>query len=453
MDMKRMDMKSTHVTRTDMKRPRMATWRWTRGGSVAWLSACSATWLAVAFLCRAEISGAAEPSPAATPAQTAAQTAAPTAAPTWQRIEPGGATTCADGSPYHFFVRDGDPAHLTVFFQGGGACWSGATCDPEGHPSYRPSLAGTGDPPARGLFAADRDDNPFAADTVLFVPYCTGDVHLGDRVQRYRLPVGSRHPGRTLRIQHKGAVNAAAALDWLFRHAAVPARIFVAGSSAGAIAAPFHAVALAAWAPAARVAVLADGAGGYRRSATEVRPHRLWGAPAAVRQHPAFADLRDEDFDFEALTIAAAHAQPRLRFARFDTAEDDVQRHFLELAGGRPSSLLPLLAANARELRASIPTFRSFVAAGERHTILTRSALFELETAGTRLRDWIADLAEHRTVDDVLCDACAAAFGRGGDGDDTRTRTGTGTGTGTGTADPRSADEPPPPPETPSDSP
>ncbi len=367
-------------------------------------------------------------------------------APTWQRIEPGGATMCADGSAYHFFVREGDPARLTVFFQGGGACWSGATCDLEGHPSYRPSLAGSGDPPARGLFAADRDDNPFATDTVLFVPYCTGDVHLGDRVQRYRLPVGSRHPGRTLRIQHRGAVNAAAALDWLFRNVAVPARIFVAGASAGAIAAPFHAVRIAAWAPAARVAVLADGAGGYRRSATEVRPHRLWGAPAVVRQHAAFADLRDEDFDFEALTIAAAHAQPRLRFARFDTAEDDVQRHFLALAGGRPSSLLPLLAANARELRASIPAFRSFVAAGERHTILTRSALFELRTAGTRLRDWVADLAEHRAVDDVLCDACRATFG--GDG----THYGDGAGAGTSTADPRGAAEPPLSPEPPSDS-
>ncbi len=372
-------------------------------------------WLMAALLCRAAIAGDAESSAAAdaaSPRAPASVSAAPaqTAAPAWQRIEPGGATTCADGSPYHFFVRDGDPARLTVFFQGGGACWSGATCDPQGHPSYRPSLASTGDPPAHGIFATERDDNPFAADTVLFVPYCTGDVHLGDRVQRYRLPVGSRHPGRTLRIQHKGAVNAAAALDWLFRHAAAPARIFVAGSSAGAIAAPFYAVRLAAWAPEARVSVLADGAGGYRRSATEVRPHRLWGALAVVRQHAGFADLRDETFDFEALTIAAARARPRIRSARFDTAEDAMQRHFLQLAGGNPPSLLALIAANAREIRASVPAFRSFVAAGDEHTILGRSALFELQTVGVRLRDWIAALASHRELDDVLCAACAPAF-------------------------------------------
>jgi hypothetical protein len=388
--------------------------RWARGGSTALLS--------VALLCRAAIASDAERGAAAEDASPPSSAShAQTAAPAWQRVDPGGSTTCADGSAYHFFVRHGDSERLTVFFQGGGACWSGATCDPEGHPSYRPSLDGMGAPPADGVFAAHRAENPLANDTVLFIPYCTGDVHLGDRTQRYRLPVGSRHPGRTLRIEHKGAVNAAAALDWLdgwfARRAAVPTRIVVAGSSAGAIAAPFYAARLAAGAPASRVSVLADGAGGYRRSATPVRPHRLWGTLAVLRQHAGFADLRDETFDFEALTIAAARAQPRIRFARFDTAEDDVQRHFLQLAGGNPPSLLTLIAANAREIRASVPSFRSFVAAGDEHTILGRSALFELQTAGVRLRDWIAALAAHRELDDVLCEPCAPAFSGDGDGD------------------------------------
>ena len=383
--------------------------------------------LSAALLCQAAIAGGAGGSAAAEGASPPSSPPSPashaqSAAPAWQRVDPGGSTTCADGSAYHFFVRDGDSERLTVFFQGGGACWSGATCDPEGHPSYRPSLAGTGDPPADGIFAADRAENPFANDTILFIPYCTGDVHLGDRTQRYRLPVGSRHPGRTLRVQHKGAVNAAAALDWLdewfSRRAAVPTRIVVAGSSAGAIAAPFYAARLAAAAPAARVSVLADGAGGYRRSATEVRPHRLWGALAVIRRHAGFADLRDETFDFEALTIAAARAQPRIRLARFDTAEDDVQRHFLQLAGGNPPSLVTLIAANAREIRASVPSFRSFVAAGDEHTILGRSALFELQTAGVRLRDWTAALAAHRELDDVVCEACVTAFTGDGDGDE-----------------------------------
>ena len=42
---------------------------------------------------------------------------------------PGGDTICSDGSPYRFFVHRGDPSKLLIEFEGGGACWSGATCE------------------------------------------------------------------------------------------------------------------------------------------------------------------------------------------------------------------------------------------------------------------------------------------------------------------------------------
>ena len=64
------------------------------------------------------------PEPVADPAPEAAP--APLAkldglVPGWNAIEPGGETTCSDGTPYRFYVRPGDPARLMVYFQGGGA--------------------------------------------------------------------------------------------------------------------------------------------------------------------------------------------------------------------------------------------------------------------------------------------------------------------------------------------
>ncbi|HKK22741.1 MAG TPA: hypothetical protein VJ947_03560, partial [Pseudohaliea sp.] len=55
----------------------------------------------------------------------------------WQTVERAGDTGCADGSPYRFHVRVADPSRLLVFFNGGGACWNAATCDPAGKPTYR----------------------------------------------------------------------------------------------------------------------------------------------------------------------------------------------------------------------------------------------------------------------------------------------------------------------------
>jgi hypothetical protein len=41
---------------------------------------------------------------------------------------PGGNTSCAHGDPYSFFYRVGTNDHVTVFFEGGGACWDLDSC-------------------------------------------------------------------------------------------------------------------------------------------------------------------------------------------------------------------------------------------------------------------------------------------------------------------------------------
>jgi len=61
-------------------------------------------------------------------------------APGWNIIEPGGDTVCSDGTPYKFFVRPGAADKLMVYFQGGGACWTGVTCDPDLTPTYYVNL-------------------------------------------------------------------------------------------------------------------------------------------------------------------------------------------------------------------------------------------------------------------------------------------------------------------------
>src|SRR4029079_15508250 len=47
--------------------------------------------------------------------------------PGWNEMNPGGATTCALGAPYAFWVRPGTVNRLVIDFQGGGTCWDAST--------------------------------------------------------------------------------------------------------------------------------------------------------------------------------------------------------------------------------------------------------------------------------------------------------------------------------------
>merc|ERR1712194_1561 len=142
----------------------------------------------------------------------------------WQAIRPGGATTCSHGTEFAFFVRLGDPSKLVVELQGGGCCFSALTCL---LPQYKPDV----DVPLNlaalnlggGIHDHNDSRNPVQNWTHVFVPYCTGDAHMGNRTANY-----------TSKFQHKGKVNAHSALEWVFSRFN-PTTTLTTGTSAGAV--------------------------------------------------------------------------------------------------------------------------------------------------------------------------------------------------------------------------
>lgn len=336
--------------------------------------------------------------------------------PGWNKIEPGGDTICSDGSPFHFFARAGDPEKLMVYFQGGGGCWTGATCDPDLQPTYtiqaRQELIEVkpGEPrPERamsGIFDYTRDDNPLADYSVVFVPYCTGDVHLGTRTVSYQAPDAEDHEGHEFSVHHRGATNAQAALDWTFEAFESPATVFVTGSSAGSIPSPYYAHRVKDHYPEARVVQLGDGSGGYRRTEASARPDEQWGTSDLVGDVPYLAELPEGEFDYEALYVGAAKKHPDVQFAQYDAAEDAVQVRFLTIGGGDVPKLQPLLDANRADIENEVSNFVHFTASGDSHTILGRPELYTFRVGEVTFRDWLQDLIEGRPVESVHCGAC-----------------------------------------------
>ena len=97
---------------------------------------------------------------------------------------------CQDSSQYSFFARRGTENKLLMYYEGGGACWDGATCGLElckqdvNLDKYTPLTAGGGD--FGGGFAdLTNPDNPFKDWHVVYVPYCSCDVHWGDAANDY----------------------------------------------------------------------------------------------------------------------------------------------------------------------------------------------------------------------------------------------------------------------------
>ena len=353
--------------------------------------------LAVAVLIFA-LTGCSAPEAPSSPEPTASSLT-----PGWNEFTPGGETTCSDGSEYKFFARPGDPRKLLVYLQGGGGCWSRETCDENITPSYNIRIGDFHPRNYNGIFDFENPENPFADYSIVFAPYCTGDVHIGASDTIYD-PVSET--GEPLTIHHQGFANAQAVLDFARAEFPEPSEVFVTGSSAGSIPSPYYAMKIAETYPDARVAQLGDGAGGYRRGADGARPHDQWGTLAVMNQHPAWAEESAESFNYERIYIGAAKYLPDVQFAEYDTAEDSVQKRFLELSGNNTAQLIDNLDANYADIRSEATNFVGYIAGGDLHTILGRPEFYTYTVGDRAVRDWVADLAGGRPVSDVRCDDC-----------------------------------------------
>jgi len=180
----------------------------------------------------------------------------------WTQITPGGETLCGHGAPYSFFYREGESEKLLIDFQGGGMCWNGQTCnvstttfDDWINPSDGSDNPGVG---TVGIMDLSHPENPFGLYDMLFVSYCNGDMHTGNHEQGYT------YNDTYFDTKHKGAVNASAALNWLYANKPAPESVFVTGCSAGAVGAAFWTADIANHYGGNRTTLFADSGGGWR---------------------------------------------------------------------------------------------------------------------------------------------------------------------------------------------
>jgi len=303
--------------------------------------------------------------------------------PSWQEVQVQGAV-CSDGSPWRFYVSPGDPKKVLLDFQGGGACWDAQTCGPQSQ-TYRKRV----DPQelllAQGIYNRASIANPFYGWTHVFIPYCTGDLHVG----RATVDYGG------FRVHHQGARNALAALEYVFKNYPQAERVFVTGCSAGAYGAVFWADKVLSTYQNAKIAVCGDAGVGVR---TE-------GFPGFARWNPRLPELPGlpPNPEVHEIYLALAKAYPKAVIAQYTTVLDGTQVFFYALMKGEafPSEATAReWATKAQEavLRpAQAENYTFYLAPGGQHCILPRPELYTLKVGEVSFLDWLRALAEGKT--------------------------------------------------------
>ena len=313
----------------------------------------------------------------------------------WAFVRGGAKTRCARGGDFGFWVRRASPQHLLLYFQPGGGCFSYATCAPGS--DWFDDRVDAGDSPTHlnGIFDLQPAANPFRDWSIVFIPSCTGDVHVGSRTTTYR------SQGRAVTIHHFGWRNSERALTWTYAHFPRPATVFIAGSSAGSVGSAFHAPELIERYPRAVVGQLGDSLAFVFNRPLSLRDYAgLEHLPGWMRSR---ADVRPGRFTMTSFMAHLSNHYPRVRFARFDFADDAVQQRFYAGVGGDPQQFHDALKDAEASLKSRAPAYRSYTACGTSHIALSVPAFFTLSTKGVALREWVAALSHHRDVASVSC--------------------------------------------------
>lgn len=311
---------------------------------------------------------------------------------------------------FHFYFKRGKSKNLLVYFNGGGACWNDATCVaslalagvPGARPAYNPSILTENSPHnAGGIFNDSEKDNPFKDWSKVFIPYCTGDIHVGSTDITYTDVDGSitGYAGAPVTVKHRGFDNFMAVREWLKHHLDDKKKqkikkLLVTGSSAGGYGATFNFPYLQAAFPKADSALFADASNAVVTQGfidNVFGFNKVWNVEASLPLlfSEALTTYSAMGFNTEIFT-RLSEAYPQSRFAQYTTQFDLVQVQFLKIMdqtdqgnsnpftwGLTASDYMYVAEWNARMeaaatfLSETTDNYQYYIGGGDIHTILT----------------------------------------------------------------------------------
>lgn len=152
----------------------------------------------------------------------------------WNKVRLDEKCMCSDQSEFWMYTKKGYTDNLLIHFAGGGACWNDKTCtNPIGYTNFKgfyfPNVFEWAFKAfVKGAMQNEDDRNPFKDWNIVFIPYCSGDLHIGNQENKY-----DDQKGNKMSVIHNGKTNVLNALKWIENNIVDPDKVFISGESAG----------------------------------------------------------------------------------------------------------------------------------------------------------------------------------------------------------------------------
>jgi cysteine-rich repeat protein len=305
----------------------------------------------------------------------------------WTYVEVPG-TRCMNGTTAGFGVNyNPDSPDVMIYLEGGGACFSDS-CD---FTAFSIPFI----PPSDGIFSRGNNSNPIKDWTMIYVPYCSGDIHAGDAEQML---------GGQLR-QFRGYSNISKFLEqWVPSFQAE--RVLLTGISAGGFGAALNSVQVAeAYGEQVQLTVIDDS--GPPLSSDVIAPclqtifRETWNLDGTIL---ADCDNCDPNDFATGLLEHVFVNYPDIRFGLFSNTADAIISTYMGAGWGNgqynncEGAPLPVPALTYTEDLLAIRALHeseasTFYVLGVGHTVL-RLGYYLTSVDGTSVPEWIADVLD-----------------------------------------------------------
>jgi hypothetical protein len=287
---------------------------------------------------------------------------------------------CDDGTPTGFAINVQDTSDLFIFYEGGGACWDYITCVVASAAAPGPVGATEWAMRQQNLpqqFDRTRATNPFRNATMVYIPYCTGDLHIGDNFTTYT-GAGAPRP-----YHHSGLPDTIAVLSRVASTWTDPARVVVSGSSAGGFGAILTYDLTRKTFPGARMYLVDDAGPLLEGDALPAAEKQAWISAWNIG---GFIEglCAGCQTDFSKLETTLTTNYPNDRMALLSSLQDGtIERYFMLSANAFQTDLLQMVS----DRLAPSVAFRAFLITGTQHTLL--GTMTTSTTNGTVLEPWL----------------------------------------------------------------
>jgi hypothetical protein len=309
---------------------------------------------------------------------------------------------CSSGSMGGLGVSlNPDSKNVMIFLDGGGACFNAETCS-----SFStPDSVVRQQPSELGIFDRTHPENPIADWSYVFIPYCTGDVHLGANDE-------GRVEGIERTFHFVGRNNLVA-----FMHRVVPTfffvdRVLLVGISSGGFGASANAP-FVQWAFGDVPITMVNDSGPTLSEQFVPRCLRdlyriTWGLDQTLLRDCGSECTSEGDYITQFLERTARHVNDRFT-GLIESSEDAVIRGYFGIGtnGGlndcRGSMLVgqPMAAdlfrmglLDYQNRVRQYPGFSTFFPASSQHTWLNSESFYTGEVGGVRMVDWFNGILE-----------------------------------------------------------